>query len=297
MTETNPVPVSVIGLGAMGSVLATALIENGHPTTVWNRSPEKADPLVEQGAARATTVTEAVQASPLVIVCVLDYKAMYELLDPLCDALAGRVLVNLTTGTPEQAREAAAWATHRTIDYLDGAIMATPPAIGRPDAFLLYSGSQSAFERHEATLKLFGDASTYFGADPGLAALYDIGLLTSMYMSFTGFLYGAALVGTADVKATAFAPYVESFLDGVVRGGMGQLAQQIDEGHYPDDASPLAMQAAGMTTFIKAFQDEGIDVEILQHIKGLTDRTVADGHTKAGLASLIEQIRTRRLVP
>lgn len=42
--------VTVIGLGQMGSALAATLLEQGHPTTVWNRSAQKAQPLVERGA-------------------------------------------------------------------------------------------------------------------------------------------------------------------------------------------------------------------------------------------------------
>ncbi len=43
-------PVTVLGLGALGKALATAFLTNGHPTTVWNRTADKADPLVALGA-------------------------------------------------------------------------------------------------------------------------------------------------------------------------------------------------------------------------------------------------------
>lgn len=55
----------------------------------------------------AATVAEAVAASPVAVVCVLDYAAMHDILDPQAGTLAGRTLVNLTNGTPEAAREAA----------------------------------------------------------------------------------------------------------------------------------------------------------------------------------------------
>ena len=42
--------ISVIGLGAMGSALARALVKAGHEVTVWNRSPQKMEPLVDLGA-------------------------------------------------------------------------------------------------------------------------------------------------------------------------------------------------------------------------------------------------------
>ena len=64
MTE-HKTPVAVIGLGAMGSALASALIGAGHPTTVWNRTARPFD-----GATAARSVAEAVVAAPLTLVCV-----------------------------------------------------------------------------------------------------------------------------------------------------------------------------------------------------------------------------------
>lgn len=92
-------PVTVVG---MGSALAGAFLKGGHPTTVWNRSGEKADPLVDKGAIRAATPAEAVSASTVVIVCVSDYAAVREIVEPfLGEVLTGKVLVNLSSGTPE----------------------------------------------------------------------------------------------------------------------------------------------------------------------------------------------------
>jgi 3-hydroxyisobutyrate dehydrogenase-like beta-hydroxyacid dehydrogenase len=119
--------VTVLGMGLMGRALAEQFLKDGRPTTVWNRSTGKADGLVARGARPARTVVEAVERSALIVVCVSTYGVVRELLDPLGDALADRTLVNLTTGTPRQAREMAAWAKERGVDYLDGAIMAIPP--------------------------------------------------------------------------------------------------------------------------------------------------------------------------
>ncbi len=128
--DTMMSDVSVIGLGAMGSALAAAFLNRNHATTVWNRSVGKADVLVAKGAVRAATVADAVAASKLVVVCLLNYDTVYEALGARGDALSGRVLVNLSNGTPAQARDMAKWATERGADYLDSGIMAIPPLIG-----------------------------------------------------------------------------------------------------------------------------------------------------------------------
>ena len=134
MPDFSKPSVTVIGLGAMGSALAGAVLDAGYPTTVWNRTPERMQPLVARGAVAAAGVGEAIEASRLVIVCLLDVASVTDVLDPVKDALAGRVLVNLTNGTPAQARVLAG---RYDADYLDGGIMAVAPQIGGPDAVIL----------------------------------------------------------------------------------------------------------------------------------------------------------------
>lgn len=98
-------------------------------------------PLVEPEWAKRY-VTAAVAASPLVVVCVLDYDAARAVVGPVTATLTARCLVNLTADAPERAREMAAWAAGRNIAYLDGAIMTPTTTIGGPDAMVLHSGRQ-----------------------------------------------------------------------------------------------------------------------------------------------------------
>ena len=92
--------ISVIGLGAMGSALAHCLLTHGHAVTVWNRTPEKAAPLVDAGARQADTLEQAVLASPLVLTCIKTHGETRQLLDPLGDALSGKTVFELSTGAP-----------------------------------------------------------------------------------------------------------------------------------------------------------------------------------------------------
>lgn len=287
--KDNRPPVTVIGLGAMGSALAEAFLKNGRPTTVWNRSTGKADPLVQKGAVRAATVADAVAAGGLVVVCVLDYDVFHEVLGSL-DDLSGRVLINLTNGTPDQARETAAWAEERGASYLDGGIMAVPPMIGGPEAVLLYSGSRAAFESHRDELDSLGPA-TYLGADPGLASLYDLALLSGMYGMFAGFLHATALVGTEKVRATEFVSQLAPWLRGMIEALPG-LAERIDTGeHAKDVASNLGMQAVAYANIVEASRAQGIGTELISPMQKLIDRRIADGHEADDVSGLIEPFR------
>ena len=94
--------VSVIGLGVLGSALARTLLRSDYRVTVWNRTSAKAEPLVRDGAVLAPSAAAAVGASPIVLVCVEDYRVTCSILGTkeAASALVGRVLVELSTGTP-----------------------------------------------------------------------------------------------------------------------------------------------------------------------------------------------------
>ncbi|KDN75730.1 6-phosphogluconate dehydrogenase [Streptomyces olindensis] len=281
--------VTVLGLGQMGSALAAALLDRGHPTTVWNRSPDKARPLVERGACAAATPQEAIAASPLVIACVLDYEALHTVVDPIAQSLQGRTLVNLTSGSPEQAQEAVAWAGTLGADYLDGAIMTTPPGVGDPAMMFLYSGSEEVFDTHRPVLTALGDP-LYLGADPGLASLYDTALLGVMWSTMTGWLHGTALVGAEGTPAAAFTPVAIRWLT-TVAGFLTRYAPQVDDGRYPGDDATVDVQIAAIDHLIHAAAARGIDNALPELLKTAMEKASAAGHGQDSYASLIQVLR------
>jgi 3-hydroxyisobutyrate dehydrogenase-like beta-hydroxyacid dehydrogenase len=287
MTNFSKPSVTVIGLGAMGSALAGAVLDAGYPTTVWNRTPERTHPLVARGAVAATGVGEAIEASRLIIVCLLDLASVGDVLDPVKDALAGRVLVNLTNGTPAQARELA---TRYDADYLDGGIMAVPPMIGGPEAFVFYSGSRSAFDTNRAVLDVFGE-SRYVGDDAGLAALQDIALLSGMYGMFIGAMHALALVESAGIPATTFAPLLRRYIVAML-GFVDGAAQQIEQRDYTIGVvSNIGMQSAAFVNLLETARDQGISPELIAPLGSLMARRVAAGHGQEDLAGVIELLK------
>lgn len=288
MTSDNGVPVSVLGLGAMGRALAGTLVRSGYPVTVWNRSPGKADTLVAHGARAAATAGDAVQAGRLVIVCLLDHASVHEVLDPLSPELAGRTLVNLTTTTPAQAQELAAWAARAGVAYLDGGVMAVPHMIGRPEASILYSGSAEVFDEYRPLLDLWG-TSTYFGEDAGLASLYDLALLAGMYVMFAGFMHGAAMVSPAGVTASRFAAMATPWLSAMT-GALEGFAVVIDGGDYTVGGQQ-SLEFSDLSHLIAASADQGIGTEVVAMVQRLIQRQIDAGHGKEGFARIIESIK------
>ncbi|MCX4818533.1 NAD(P)-binding domain-containing protein [Streptomyces sp. NBC_01142] len=287
----NQSAVSVLGLGMMGTALAAAFLGAGHPVTVWNRSPAKTGPLIAQGALPADTAADAVAASPLVVVCLLTNDNFEELLATLTEDVAGRTLVNLTNGTPAQARELAAWAAEHGAQYIDGGIMAVPQMIAGPHAYVLYSGDEQAYETHRPTLAALG-ATRWTGTDPGLAALQDLALLAGMYGMFTGVLQAFALVRTENIPATEFSELLVPWISAMLSGAP-ELAKAIDSGQHLTDVSSLAVNQAAFPNFLTTFRDQGISGELFEPIQALLDRAVDQGHAADGLSRLADLLTVR----
>lgn len=284
-------PVTVLGLGLMGAALASALLTAGHPTTVWNRTAAKTGPLAAQGATPAGTARDAITASPLTIVCLTTNEDVRALLTPEAKTLAGRTVVNLTNGTPTQARELADWAAAHGITYIDGGIMAVPQMIATPAAYIFYSGTdEAAFATHRLTLEALADPR-WVGKDPGLAALYDLSLLTGMYGMVMGVAQAYALIGTEGIPAREFAPLLTDWIVAMTHGLVPGTAEALDSGRHLTDVSSLAVNQAALPNFLSAFAEQGLSGALFEPLQALLDRAVAEGHAADGLSRLPELLK------
>lgn len=281
-------PVSVIGLGPMGQAMVRTFLAHGHPTTVWNRTAARAHDLEAEGAVRAATAADAIAAAEVTILSLTDYQAMYDVLGSTGEALAGRVIVNLSSDTPERTREAASWLAERGAELIAGGIMVSAALVGTDGALVFYSGSRAVFDTHEATLRLIGKPD-YRGEDHGLAQLYYQALLDIFLTSLSAFLHATALVGSAGVRPETFLPYASAFFD-TISSYLVDVPGEIDRGH-PGDQATVTMMGATADHIRGASADAGIDVDLPGAVKAHYDRAIAAGHGADGWTSLFDVIR------
>lgn len=278
---------TLLGLGDMGTALARAWLAAGRSPTVWNRTPARAEPLAAEGAEIAATAAEAVAANDLVVLCLLDDASVEEVLSGI--DLAGKDLVNLTTGTPAEARARAAWARERGARFLDGGIMAVPPMVGAPEsgAFVFYSGSRALFEAHQGTLSVPAGAA-YVGEDPGFAALYDVALLSAMTGMFSGIAHAFALIRDEDIALRDFAPLLVDWLTAMASSAH-ETAGHLESGDYTKGvASNLAMMVKGNATLLRTAEEQKVSAELLVPYMNLMERRLAGGHADEGATGVVD---------
>ncbi|WP_049557228.1 NAD(P)-dependent oxidoreductase [Nonomuraea sp. SBT364] len=280
--------VTVIGLGPMGMTMAETFLAAGHDVTVWNRTASKADELVAKGAKQADTAA----TGELLVVSQISYQAMYDSFD---DArLDGKVVVNLSSDSPQVLREAAEWVAARGGTLITGGIMVPPPGIGRPGAYTFYSGPKAVLDRYAATLEALSDV-TYVGHDHGLAMLYYQAQLLIFWSSTTSYMHALALLGTAGVAPAEFLPFARDMFTGLGSDGpMGFakiLAEETAAGVYPGELNSLHMQAEGLGHAVAALEAAGLETTVPQALRRLFRRADAEGRGQEGLGTVIESIR------
>ncbi|WP_394615307.1 NAD(P)-dependent oxidoreductase [Lentzea sp. JNUCC 0626] len=271
--------ITLLGLGNLGRALAETFVRGGHPVTVWNRSAAKASGLA---ATVAGSASEAVAASELVVVAVLDHDAAQQVLRDV--DVRGKALVNLTSGTPDDARDLAAWADERGAEYLHGAVYAVPQTIGTDASSIIYSGSAAVAERK--SLALLGKV-TYLGADAGRASGYDVAILAGMYGLLGGFLHAAALARANGIGVSDLTPLLASWLTDL-QPALTTFAAEIDASSYDNAESSLAMNQSGLATLIRAARTQGVPFAGLDAVKALVDQQVDSGRGQESLARAVE---------
>jgi 3-hydroxyisobutyrate dehydrogenase-like beta-hydroxyacid dehydrogenase len=284
--------ISILGLGAMGQALAARFLQQGHTVTIWNRTPGKAASLVAIGAREERAAAGAVAASDVTVICVLNYAASGSIIDEAASALSGRALVNLTNGTPAQARAAAERVARLGAAYLDGGIMATPPMIGGKHALILYSGSKASFDAHAGSLEALG-AAKYLGEDAGLASLHDLALLSGMYGLFAGFFHASALVDSEGIRAASFLKLLGPWITAMI-GELPGYAEKIDSGmHGVNVVSNLSMQAASLDNILTATREQGVATDLLDPMLKLFHQRAGAGFGDEDISGVFELIRRK----
>ena len=283
--------VTLIGLGAMGSALARALILAEHKITVWNRSPEKMEPIVSLGANGAAGIEDAVRASELLMVCLTSYASTRSLLDTagIIPYLAGRTLVQLGTGTPNEARETEAWMKACHGDYLDVTIYPYPEGIGEENSRFFISGSKSAYELSLPYLKHFGGDLRYLGENAGAANTLDLAELIYSLAEFIGFAHAARICEAEGVGLDQLASLFNEGVPG------RELADMVHADNYALGAihpgASVRVWEGALQSIRQHAQANNINSEIPDFISALFKRTIAAGYGEEDVAALVKVLR------
>jgi 3-hydroxyisobutyrate dehydrogenase-like beta-hydroxyacid dehydrogenase len=223
-----------VGLGVMGSAIVRRLLDSGHTVTVWNRTQEKAAPLLEHGAQWADTPREVAERSELVFTMVTNTEAVQAVTEEPDGILAGlgpgKIYVDMSTASPANTRALAEQVAAAGAQMLDAPVSGTSITVEQGKASLMVGGDDDAFERAKPVLETIAPKVFHVGAN-GAAVTLKIGINLSLAVQMLAFSEGLLLAEKSGIPREQA---VEAMLGSVIASPMVIYRGPLVLGH-PDE--------------------------------------------------------------
>jgi len=205
--------VGFIGLGQMGSAMATNLVKAGHEVTVYNRSQAKAEPLVKLGARKAASIAEACGGEVAITMLADDNAVAGAVLgDGNIEQALPRGAIHVSMSTISVALPVSLVAVHAKAGqrYVAAPVFGRPEAAAEAKLFIVPAGDSRAIDECRALFDAMGQKTVPMGSEPPAANLIKLSgnfLIAALIESLGEAI---ALVGKAGIDRKAYVDLLTS---------------------------------------------------------------------------------------
>jgi 3-hydroxyisobutyrate dehydrogenase-like beta-hydroxyacid dehydrogenase len=204
------------GLGAMGAGIARRLLDAEHDVIGWNRTKEKAEPLLDAGMAWADTPRELGASVDVLFTMLTNTAAIEAITDGEDGVLAGlrqgTVWADISTIAPDASVALAERVNATGAWFLDCPVSGSPATLAAGEMSVMVGGDRAAFDHVADVLGAIGPKLTYIGPN-GHAILTKVAINLALVVSVTALAEGVALVEKAGVDRGAV---IDAVLNSVI---------------------------------------------------------------------------------
>jgi 3-hydroxyisobutyrate dehydrogenase-like beta-hydroxyacid dehydrogenase len=165
--ERHVAELGYVGLGVMGGGIAKRLLDAGHTVTGWNRTREKAQPLLDAGMAWADTPREVAEHSEITFTMVTNTAAVQAVTEGPDGILAGlspgKVYVDMSTASPDNSRAIAARVAALDAYMLDAPVSGSVITLEQGKLAVMVGGDEEVFTRVRPVLEAIGPKVFHVG--------------------------------------------------------------------------------------------------------------------------------------
>jgi 3-hydroxyisobutyrate dehydrogenase-like beta-hydroxyacid dehydrogenase len=282
--------IGFLGLGFMGTPMASRLLDAGNDVTVWNRSPDKMQPLVARGASPSSSPAEATLGADVVVTMLTDAQALEAVLfgdDGVASALhAGQVLVDMSTVGPDAIGEIAA-RLPLGVDLVDAPVRGSVPEATEGRLSIFAGATDDAFSRVSDLLGTMGTVRHV--GPPGSGAAMKLVVNSTLGAAISGVGEALALGNVLGLdRALLFDVLEETPLGGTAKG----KRSNIESGTYPANFKlGLALKDLGLVTAAAA--QRGRDLKVASAARAWFEQAVDAGVGDLDYSAVIETILER----
>jgi 3-hydroxyisobutyrate dehydrogenase-like beta-hydroxyacid dehydrogenase len=280
--------IAFLGLGQMGAPMAARLLEAGHELTVWNRTPAKADPLVERGARRATSPEQAARGAEAVITMLATPEVLRRVLfgedGAASGADRGSTLIEMSTMGPEVVREIAR-RLPEGVELVDAPVLGSVPQAADGTLKVFVGGSDQAFRRWQPVLESFG--TPMHVGPPGAGAAMKLVANSTLGALMSGL--GEAL-SLAEGLGLDLSDVLDVLADSAIGVTVRSKRDLIDSGVYPPRFKlTLAAKDLGLVT--EAATGAGRDLRVARAARSWLEEADRAGFGDLDYSAVTAHIR------
>ncbi len=284
---------AVLGLGSMGSALASCLLNAGYDVSVWNRTAGKAEAMSDAGAQVCASPDEAVVSSEFVIICIKSHKETVELVEGLSAPLEGKTICDMSTGDTSDADTLVSILGTRGAGYMLGMINAYPSGVGGKDTTILTVGGAGSWERYGDIIRVLGGKSANVGERPSALAALFAGLFTVRQGFMFGMIYGALVCRKAGIPMQVYSDQLPATLK-LVNDYHDLFARTVPTEDYDGAEASLKVYALAQEDALKTFQSLEAPAEFIELIYARTKAAWDDGCGDRQLTALVQHLANGR---
>ena len=284
--------IALLGTGIMGAPMVERLIESGHTLAVYNRTPEKLKPLIDEGAHPFSVVAQAVKASDAVIVMLSDINAINAVLfGPVKVSFKNRTVIQMSTIAPEESVRLGKRINRLGGDYFECPVLGSKEEARSGTLILMFGGTQAQHEKWSQFLTALGKAPLYIG---------EVGKASGMKLALNQLIAG---LGAAFSLSLAFVESSgidrELFMNIVRKSALSapmfdKKWERLVNRRYSGPNFPAKLLLKDVDLFLKEAKRRKLMTDSLAGIRRVLESTIQDGHGDVDYIAMIEAMREKK---
>jgi 3-hydroxyisobutyrate dehydrogenase-like beta-hydroxyacid dehydrogenase len=279
--------IAFLGIGNMGTPMATRLVNAGHDVTVWNRSPQRTVPLAQAGAGVAASPADAVQGVEFAVTMLANPDALDQVLfgtDGLASAVSsGQTWIDMSTVGPDAFR-AAADQMPSGVAAVDAPVRGSIPEATEGRLHVYVGADPEDFTRVRSILEIFGDVH-HIGAR-GSGAAMKLVVNTTLTMSIVALGEALALGHALGLDQNTL---LDTLLDSPIGATVRAKRANIEAGRYPPNFK-LSLAAKDMHLAINAADHADTRLTTTDTIRQWLDEAADQGLADLDFSAVVATI-------
>ena len=279
--------IAFLGMGLMGSRMATRLLQAGFQVAVWNRTPAACHPLIDLGATALSL--NQIADYPVILTCLADDQAVQSVFEQIVPYLvADQIIVDFSSLSVQQTHALAAQAQTRQVNWIDSPVSGGTAGAEQGSLVIFAGGDAAMIEHLDPIYAALSQRVTRMG-DTGTGQATKICNQLIVAANSTLIAEAVALAGLAGVDTRLLAP--------ALAGGFADskpfqiLAPRMATQTFEPVQWKVQTLSKDLNNAVQLAQSFDLDVPVATQALSQLQIHQAQGFAEADLATVIQQLK------